>query len=76
MSSISSENEMSGRSSNSSKIENLAVPPDQLSDDDFDMKGTSRKEYENEYFKRVCSEIIDGFLYLGSDVVASDREIL
>lgn len=40
------------------------------------MKGTSRKEYENEFFKRVCSEIIDGFLYLGSDVVASDRDIL
>jgi hypothetical protein len=40
------------------------------------MKGTSRKEYENEFFKRICSEIIDGFLYLGSDVVASDRDIL
>ncbi len=52
------------------------IPPEQLSDDDFDNKGTSRKEYENEYYKRVCSEIIDGFLYLGSDVVASDREIL
>ena len=31
--------------------------------DDFDFNGTSRKEYENEYYKRVCSEIIDGFLY-------------
>ena len=40
------------------------------------MKGTSRKEYENEYYKRICSEIIDNFLYLGSDFVASDKEIL
>lgn len=40
------------------------------------MKGTSRKEYENEYYKRICSEIIDNFLYLGSDVVAQDKEIL
>lgn len=52
------------------------IPPEQLTDEDFDMKGTSRKEYENEYYKRICSEIIDGFLYLGSDVVASDKEIL
>lgn len=40
------------------------------------MKGTSRKEYENEYYKNVCSEIIEDFLYLGSDFVASDKEIL
>lgn len=40
------------------------------------MKGTSRKEYENEYFKLICSEILDGFLYLGSDLVASNKEIL
>lgn len=52
------------------------IPPENLSDEDFDMKGTSRKEYENEYYKRVCSEIIDNFLYLGSDVVASDKDIL
>ena len=50
------------------------IPPEKLTDDDFDMKGTSRKEYENEYYKRVCSEIIDGFLYLGSDFIASDKE--
>jgi hypothetical protein len=46
------------------------TPPEKLSDEFFDMKGTSRKEYENEYYKRVCSEIIDNFLYLGSDHVA------
>jgi hypothetical protein len=46
------------------------LPPDQLSDDFFDNKGTSRKEYENEYFKRICSEVIDGFMYLGSDFIA------
>ena len=72
-SSYSSDNEISGRSSKSSaKLEGLTIPPENLSDEDFDMKGTSRKEYENEFYKRVCSEIIDGFLYLGSDVVASD----
>lgn len=52
------------------------VPPEQLSDDDFDMKGTSRKEYENEYYKRICSEVIDDFLYLGSDFIAQDKDIL
>ena len=43
--------------------------PEKLTDEDFDMKGTSRKEYENEFYKRICSEIIDGFLYLGSDII-------
>jgi hypothetical protein len=52
------------------------VPPEKLTDEDFDMKGTSRKEYENEFYKRICSEVIDNFLYLGSDFVASDRETL
>ena len=47
-----------------------------MSDEDFDMKGTSRKEYENEFYKFVCSEIIDGFLYLGSDLVAQNRDLL
>jgi predicted secreted protein len=50
--------------------------PESLSDEDFDMKGTSRKEYENEYYKRICSEIIDDFMYLGGDIVARDEEIL
>lgn len=48
----------------------LVMPPEKLTDEDFDMKGTSRKEYENEYYKRICSEIIDDFLYLGSDFIA------
>ena len=47
-----------------------------MTDADFDYKGTARKEYENEFWKRMCSEIIDGFLYLGSDVVARDKETL
>lgn len=47
-----------------------------LTDEDFDYKGTSRKEYENEQYKKVCSEIIDDFLYLGSDNVAQDKQIL
>lgn len=52
------------------------TPPEKMSDEDFDMKGTSRKEYENEYYKRVCSEVIDDFLYLGSDCIAQDEEML
>eukprot|EP00347_Sterkiella_histriomuscorum_P011735 403371304 len=59
----------------SNRTDNL-VPPEQLTDEDFDMKGTSRKEYENEYYKLICSEIIDDFLYLGSDIVAQNKEIL
>lgn len=51
------------------------MAPEDLTDEDFDFNGTSRKEYENAYYKRRCSEIIDDFLYLGSDIVAKDREI-
>ena len=51
------------------------VPPEQLSDEDFDYRGTARKEYENEIYKRLCSEVIDGFLYLGGDLVAKDAEV-
>ena len=47
-----------------------------MNDEDFDFKGTSRKEYENEFYKRICSEVIDGFLYLGSDIVARDEQML
>jgi hypothetical protein len=52
------------------------VPPEQLNDDFFDNKGTSRKEYENEFYKRICSEVIDNFLYLGSDFIAKDKDTL
>lgn len=73
-----SDSESAESSNRSYKFTNgqLVVPPDQISDDEFDMNGTSRKEYENEYYKRICSEVIDGFLYLGSDFVASDKETL
>lgn len=47
-----------------------------MNDEDFDFKGTSRKEYENEYYKRICSCVIDNFMWLGSDLVAKDRQIL
>ena len=46
-----------------------------LNDEDFDYCGTSRKEYENEYYKRICSEVIDEFLFLGGDLVARDASI-
>ena len=55
--------------------ENAMIAPEMLNDEDFDYRGTSRKEYENEFYKRVCSEIIDDFLYLGGDLVAKDGEI-
>jgi hypothetical protein len=57
-------------SSNRSVNSQVLTPPERLTDEDFDMKGTSRKEYENEYYKRICSEVIDDFLYLGSDFIA------
>ena len=53
----------------------MIVPPEQLNDEDFDFRGTSRKEYENSYFKLICSQVIDDFLYLGGDLVAKDAEI-
>lgn len=52
------------------------IPPEELCDEDFDNVGTSRKEYENEFYKRICSEVIEDFLYLGSDFVAQDKELL
>jgi len=47
-----------------------------LNDEDFDYKGTTRKQYENAMFNKVCSMILDDFLYLGSDIVAQDYEKL
>jgi hypothetical protein len=46
----------------------------ELNDEDFDFKGTSRKEYENLIWNGVMSEILENFLYLGSDNVARDQE--
>ena len=46
----------------------------ELNDEDFDFKGTSRKEYENLIWNGVMSEIIENYLYLGSDNVAKDQE--
>jgi predicted secreted protein len=57
-------------------LDTFKINPDQLNDEDFDFKGTSRKEYENEFYKRVCSEVIDGFMWLGSDLVARDEAML
>lgn len=54
-------------------MDKLLIAPEQLTDEDFDFKGTSRKEYENAFYKNVCSEIIDDFLYLGSDIIAKDE---
>lgn len=45
-------------------------------DEEFDYHGTSRKQYENAMFNGVCSEVLDGFIYLGSDVVAKDFDKL
>lgn len=51
-------------------VSTFNVPPEHISDEFFDNKGTSRKDYENEYYKRICSEIIEDFMYLGSDFIA------
>lgn len=58
---------------NDKEKEGIPTPPkapEHMTDEEFDMKGTSRKEYENEYYKRICSEVIDDFMYLGSDHIA------
>jgi len=47
-----------------------------LNDEDFDYKGTSRNKYENAMFNKVCSMILEDFLYLGSDIVAQDYDLL
>lgn len=38
--------------------------------------GTTRADYTNEYYKHVCSEIIEDFIYLGGDKVAQNKELL
>lgn len=46
-------------------------------DTDFFMaKNTSIAEERNNKFKQICSEIIDNFLYLGSDYLAKNKEVL
>ena len=51
-------------------------PPAMDEDDDFDQSGTSRNKFENAMFNKVCSMIIDDFMYLGSDIVAQDHDLL
>jgi protein-tyrosine phosphatase len=55
-------------------IQNMQIPLDELTDEDFDFKGTSRKEYEHALYKNLCSEILDGFLYLSGDLVARNEQ--
>ena len=43
---------------------------------DYMMKNTSVAEIRNNKFKQICSEIIPSFLYLGSDYLAKDKDIL
>ena len=55
---------------------NPPIPDKKLDDEDFDFKGTSRNKYENSIFNPVCSMILENFVYLGSDVVAQNYELL
>ena len=61
---------------------NIAIPSNDDAqkqaelDEEFDYKGTSRKQYENVLFNHVCSEIVEKFIYLGSDNVAKDYDKL
>lgn len=57
-------------------IQNMQIPQEQLTDEDFDFKGTSRKEYEHALYKHQCSEILDGFLFLAGDLVARNEQQL
>lgn len=43
---------------------------------DYMMKNTSVAEARNDKFKQIWSEIIPSFLYLGSDFLARDKDIL
>jgi protein-tyrosine phosphatase len=52
------------------------VPESHLKDEDFDFKGTTRNKYENSIFNPVCSNILQDLVYLGSDVVAQNYELL
>jgi len=54
----------------------MQIPLEELTDEDFDFKGTSRKEYEHTLYKNLLSEILDGFLYLGGDLVARNEQQL
>lgn len=54
----------------------MQIPLDNLTDEDFDFKGTSRNEYEHALYKNLCSEILDGFLYLSGDLVARNEQQL
>lgn len=52
----------------------MQIPAREPTDEDFDYRGTSRKEYEHAIYKNLCSEILDGFLFLGGDLVAKSEE--
>lgn len=43
---------------------------------DYMSKSTSVAEARNNRFKNICSEILPSFLYLGSDYLAKDKDIL
>jgi len=55
--------------------ERLNILSQGITEDD-DVRGTNRREFENERYKNVCSEVLPGFLYLGSDLVARNKELL
>jgi hypothetical protein len=44
--------------------------------EEFMMNNTSVTEVRNNKYKQICSEIIPSFLYLGSDYLAKDKDIL
>jgi hypothetical protein len=52
------------------------VHPDKIDEEKFEMMGTTRNDYTNEYYKHVCSEIVEDFIYLGGDKVASNLKTL
>jgi len=58
------------------KLQQFQTPPEQVDEDFFQMNDTSRVEYTNEYYKRICSEMVEDFLFLGSDLIAKDREMM
>lgn len=51
-------------------------PQPDMDAEEFDFKGTDRNQYMNAMFNHVCSEVLKGLLYLGSDNVARDYDKL
>lgn len=58
------------------EMQDKTIPPEKIDDEKFEMMGTTRNDYTNEYYKYVCSEVVPSFIYLGGDKVAQNKDLL